>query len=338
MLLNHDCVIIPQFGAFVARTQECQFVVEERLFLPPTRTVHFNMQIRHNDTLLTNSLRQFYKISEQEADRWCQEYIEYIQEQLVEYGTYDFGSIGVFQQEGENIRFIPCTAGISSPCFYGLDSFQFEVLSQRAKAENKRKKQERSSRTGSIHTDDKHFVIRVNKSVASYVATIAASIILFLTFTTPVENATNMDATDAELFIPSNLIPISLDNPSAVSLTADDIPTQEETVTENAENTVPSDEPVVNNAQDNEIQPDKANANSGYAVVLASSISMANAEAYTKSLQSRKIKAEILSNGKMTRVVIPGFDTREKAHDMISELKALDKKEFGNVWMLKLDK
>ena len=44
LLLENDCVIVPNFGGFVAHYAPATYVKEENLFLPPTRIIGFNSQ------------------------------------------------------------------------------------------------------------------------------------------------------------------------------------------------------------------------------------------------------------------------------------------------------
>ena len=59
LLLENDCVIVPGLGGFVAHyTPAIQ--VEENVFLPPTRTIGFNPQLKLNDGLLVQSYMAVY--------------------------------------------------------------------------------------------------------------------------------------------------------------------------------------------------------------------------------------------------------------------------------------
>lgn len=76
--------------------------------------------------------------------------------------------------------------------------------------------------------------------------------------------------------------------------------------------------------------------NEEYAVVVASVLSMKNAERYTKELMDRGYNACIQSTEKMTRVIIPGFSTKQEAYNKKNQMQK-DSKEFESVWVMKLD-
>ena len=73
----------------------------------------------------------------------------------------------------------------------------------------------------------------------------------------------------------------------------------------------------------------------GYAVVLASAVSLSNAERYVTDLNKKGIQAVIRSNGNMNRVLVPGFASKDKAAEYASMLRTKDA-EFESVWVLKL--
>ena len=63
LLLENDCVIVPGFGGFVAHYAPATHVKEENLFLPPTRTIGFNPQLKLNDGVLVQSYMSAYDTS-----------------------------------------------------------------------------------------------------------------------------------------------------------------------------------------------------------------------------------------------------------------------------------
>ena len=52
LLFENDCVIIPNFGGFVTHYTPSKRDVKENLFIPPTRVIGFNDQLKLNDGLL----------------------------------------------------------------------------------------------------------------------------------------------------------------------------------------------------------------------------------------------------------------------------------------------
>ena len=69
LLLSHDCVIIPGFGGFIAHHVDARYDADDRLWLPPYRTLGFNPQLTLNDSLLVQSYVEAYDMSYPDALR-----------------------------------------------------------------------------------------------------------------------------------------------------------------------------------------------------------------------------------------------------------------------------
>ena len=69
LLLENDCVIVPNLGGFVAHYAPASYIKEENLFLPPTRIVGFNPQLRLNDGVLVQSYMSVHDTSFSDAAR-----------------------------------------------------------------------------------------------------------------------------------------------------------------------------------------------------------------------------------------------------------------------------
>ena len=312
LLLDHDCVIYPQLGAFIAKYIPSRWVEEEDLFLPPYRSIYFNEKLKEGDDLFVTSLAKRYKISLDEARAHCVEFLDFIHQELSETGSIDLGSIGILTQDQTTgkISFSPCTAGATSPELYGLDVCHITPIKQDETIEERNE----SVKVTSVKTDDKSITIRINRSIFNYAAAIAASIVLFFSLTTPVANTgmTEGQMAEANFFMPENLIPF-----------ASEVDIQEAIPVETI-----AQEPV---QQVVEEEASKGN----YAIVLASAISQKNAERYVENLKSRGYKAEIQSTTKLIRVIIPGFNTKEEVQTQIKQMKE-SSDEFSKIWTLEL--
>lgn len=338
LLLERDCVIIPQLGAFVARHLGSEFSQEENLFIPPYRLVHFNSQLVHDDQVLTNSIAKTYHISTNEAAIWCQEFVTLIHEELLINGTYDFGTIGLLYKENElsPISFSSCKAGVTTPELYGLDSFQISMLTAEERTSViHEKKQEKETIITSVTQDDKHITIRLNKRVLEYVAAVAACIVLFFSFSTPSGNtdAQKELSANTEFFIPRNLIPQGgMPEVKSVDLDMEEVntPVEEKDIHE-AEIVETKEDPK---AIETEKEPKVVENPLGkYAIVLSSAVSNANAENFVNSLNKRGINAQVYNNGKLNRVIIAGFQNEKDARTQMRSLKASDS-QFKDAWMM----
>ena len=94
LLLDNDCVIVPEFGGFVAHRLSARYEEAEGLFLPPLRTLGFNPQLRLNDSLLAQSYADTYDISLPEALRRIAAEVEELKGTSARTGDYEFTNLG----------------------------------------------------------------------------------------------------------------------------------------------------------------------------------------------------------------------------------------------------
>ena len=66
LLFDHDCVIVPSLGGFLASNQNSVITANLVLF-PPFRKIAFNVYLKNNDGLLANHLVEYEHISYQQA-------------------------------------------------------------------------------------------------------------------------------------------------------------------------------------------------------------------------------------------------------------------------------
>ncbi|MBO4642009.1 MAG: SPOR domain-containing protein [Bacteroidaceae bacterium] len=344
LLLSNDCLIVPQLGAFVVRHMNSEWSEEEEIFLPPYRQVHFNEKIRHNDNLLASSLIHFHKISFEEALKWIDEYVKLINEELLVNGSFDMGSIGVLYKENDSspISFSACKAGVTAPELYGLDTFQASYLPD-VLLKTVDTTIENTQRIAAIEKDKNHITIRLNRKVFNVVTTIAASIVLFFMFSTPVQNTsmTTDLSSNKEIFFPKNLIPHQATSQTEKKSTIETersfgptINVEEKTLETNlTEETTSTTE---NHVEKESAEHAKSEISHGkYCIVMSSAVSQKNAERYTEYLRKAGYNAEIFDNGKIRRVIIGGFQTEESCREQIKEMHK--NKEYKDCWFMKLN-
>ena len=65
LLHNNDCVIVPEFGAFVLKSHSAYIKDDE--FYPPKKIISFNAMLDENDGLLVKHLTASRKVSYKKA-------------------------------------------------------------------------------------------------------------------------------------------------------------------------------------------------------------------------------------------------------------------------------
>ena len=71
LLFKHQCVIIPEFGAFVSNRKAAELAADKS-FSPPQKELTFNSRLTYNDGLVAKHISEVERSSYEEA----QEYIK----------------------------------------------------------------------------------------------------------------------------------------------------------------------------------------------------------------------------------------------------------------------
>ena len=162
---------------------------------------------------------------------------------------------------------------------------------------------------------DKHIVIRISRRSLRYVAAAAAFIAICVLFSAP------MSVHRERLLQQASLI--STPQPTATVELKQHEAVQPET---SQATSVPEESQRI----------DQPASEPQYAIVLASDVSLKNAERYIADLQSRGYaNAQIHDNGKLRRVVLAGYADETEAYNANAALHKVSK-EFASSWVMKL--
>ena len=132
LLLENDCVVVPELGGFIAHYQPAHYEEAEGVYLPPSRSIGFNPQLTMNDGLLVQSYMNAYHTDFPDATRKIQDTVEKLKETLYSDGVVEMHGIGILHY---NIRgmyeFQPDESGVLSPSLYALDAFSMPLLKEK---------------------------------------------------------------------------------------------------------------------------------------------------------------------------------------------------------------
>ena len=129
LLLENDCVIVPGLGGFVAHYTPAMRVAEENTFLPPTRIIGFNPQLKMNDGLLVQSYMAVYDTDFSDATRIVGKSVKELLALLHENGKADLPNIGELRYNiHDSYDFTPYDDKLTTPYLYGLGSFEMQEL------------------------------------------------------------------------------------------------------------------------------------------------------------------------------------------------------------------
>ena len=198
LLLENDCVIVPGLGGFVAHYTPATYVEEECLFLPPTRLVGFNPQLKMNDGLLVQLYMTVYGTTFSDATKRVEKAVESLLTMLHEEGKADLPNVGELRYSIHGTcDFTPYDHKITTPRLYGWHSFEMPLLAALDKpATPKLTVTPRSVQT----TQEKpRYVLRPYLTAVGKVAAMVAVVLLSFFFSAPIENTEVVEANYAQL-------------------------------------------------------------------------------------------------------------------------------------------
>jgi nucleoid DNA-binding protein len=130
LLLLNDCVIIPEFGGFVANYKPANNQNDQ--FFPPTKEIAFNNKLISNDGLLINYISDIEGINYFEAKQILESFVEETLLNLERKRNVYFEGIGYIHYDSrENLQFEPQLKQNLLVDAYGLQNFSYEKLYQR---------------------------------------------------------------------------------------------------------------------------------------------------------------------------------------------------------------
>lgn len=123
LLVEHNCVIVPHLGGFIAQECPAQYIEEEQLFLPPYRSVSFNQLLQHNDGLLAEAYMRTTGTSYPEALHTIGKVVSALKSQIELERQVELPGLGSLQMSGKGCyEFTPLCGGLVAPDFYALDA------------------------------------------------------------------------------------------------------------------------------------------------------------------------------------------------------------------------
>ena len=122
LLHSNDCVILPNFGAFVLKSKSAY--IEENEFFPPSKYVSFNSMLKDNDGLLAKFISEERKISYKKSLKLILDEVKVLNEKLSEDLIFDTEYLGIFELKEKNtLIFNPDFSINFDSSVFGLNSF-----------------------------------------------------------------------------------------------------------------------------------------------------------------------------------------------------------------------
>lgn len=129
LLYRYDCVMLPEFGAFLTQKVSAQIDENNNLFLPPKKSIAFNGQLQHNDGLLATYIAEAENIPYELAVQKISKQVKAIKAFLNQGETLSFSNIGELRLNSEGkIIFEPATSTNFLTDAFGLDAFHVSEI------------------------------------------------------------------------------------------------------------------------------------------------------------------------------------------------------------------
>ena len=140
LLHSNECVIVPNFGAFVLKAKSAY--IQKNEFFPPSKYVSFNAMLKDNDGLLAKHISVERKISYKKSLKLISEEVIYFKKSLSKDLIIDTKSLGIFElKEKETLVFNPDFSINFDNKVFGLKSFVREPMLSKISEESKKNNQ-----------------------------------------------------------------------------------------------------------------------------------------------------------------------------------------------------
>jgi cell division septation protein DedD len=314
LLINHNCVIVPELGGFVAGYVPATYLEEEKLFLPPKRSVGFNPSLSLNDGLLVQSYMYAYDVNFPEATAMIENTVNDLKKELQNRGEVSLGNIGkIYLSVDGRYEFTHSESGILSPDLYALDAFTITPTDSKTTKLDVEDEAEKAK-------SKKSYILRINKQIVNYAAAAVVAVFFYIMWATPLSTISTT----------SNVASI-IPTPAQIEQVQQESQVDLETVADTLALPVVAEVQATPEENIEVICPENC-----FTIVLVSKVSLKNANDHAQLLASEGFdKAKVFQKGKMTRVIYNTYSTQEEAYAHLSELKQ-QSEYFANAWILEL--
>lgn len=349
LLLNNDCVIVPDLGGFMAHYSEAHYDDRDQMFLPPMRTLGFNPALKMNDSLLAQSYIEAYDISYPEAILRIEDEVSELRQHIENEGSYELNDLGILKMnEYGNYEFEPCEAGILTPTLYGLSTVEMEplanmtssfveaktrpikiesILENDAKETVHEEKAQKVEMSSSYFKDDNDDKVHIPVSVLRNIMAAAIAIFGFFLISTPLNNGPskemsmlNFDTETLTRILPKATIQ---GNAEVKGLKASEV---------HNDAVVKYDNETTDNINKEIVSVEREITVPYYTLVLASQVSKKNASLYVEKLHKAGFnEAKIFTSHSSTRVIFNRYKTEAEAYNALREMREYT--EFHEAWV-----
>ncbi|MBX9853674.1 MAG: SPOR domain-containing protein [Cytophagaceae bacterium] len=138
LLFDYECVIVPGFGGFLTHYVSADIHPITHKFLPPSRRIAFNENLKNNDGLLIEAVSSGENVSREEAISLIENFIRSLNESLSKKKFAELKDIGRFFYNTENhLEFEPDLGVNYLEDSFGLPELIFKPIERKSITMNK---------------------------------------------------------------------------------------------------------------------------------------------------------------------------------------------------------
>lgn len=315
-------------GAFLADEVSAHYNVEERVFVPPYRTMRFNPQVKSDDALLISEYIDREQLTYEDACKKMNSEIDALRSALAHDSIVRFGELGTFHMniKGE-VSFDVDSNGIDDPDNFGFEPFAFPLLRD---------------------CEDRKIVIK-RRDLGKYIAAVAAIILTFI-FVTPMSDSAYKKSMQASFsgFASNEQISMmqqvsapapkqavnEVTNCEIMPIDANGNMTISQPAEKQESNPVAIEEAAVATASEPvnvEVAQAPVENKKVYHIIVASSPNESNAQLAIEELSIKMVaNYSVVKGGGRHRISIGEYASNKEAMDAVKEIKST----FPDAWIL----
>lgn len=128
LLTEHDCVIVPDFGGFVARPSSAHFAKGGSMLMPPGKSLVFNHKLDNSDGLLAHHISRAKEITYRAASELLEQWVISAKRQLESQKRLELEQTGILYYNAENnLLFEPSSRSNHEVSSFGLPAVHAEL-------------------------------------------------------------------------------------------------------------------------------------------------------------------------------------------------------------------
>ncbi len=352
LLLEHNCVIVPDLGGFVTQYCPAHFDEVAGSFVAPSYQVGFNPLLQTDDGVLAHSFMMVNQTSYDEAVHDIRLCVHQLREALRTRKEVTLLNIGTFKQNVSGVYdFTPLKEGIDTPTLFALPPLSIDKLDRT----------ETETIVLPLQSPKDGYTFHISKSMLRSMAAAAVAIVFYFVWAAPLNRHAGIQTNEAQMFEQITQI---LGNVSASpqqkteyfqqfvhqadeneSISAEELmqgkPSQFPSAPTSTSETdaAPSSQPPLAQqakAQQAKVQQAKTQPQqTEYSLVVASQVTMSGAELLVEKLKkSGHEDARVLKRHHVVRVVVGNYPTYAEARKGLKQMRS-NSKEFADSWVLK---